>query len=88
MLQRRKRSLEWPQLLEKIIRVIHHHHERYNGQGYPDGLEGENIPLGARILAVADSFDALTSSRPHRPAKLPYNGLFSPQFSSEASHFH
>ncbi|GFP25076.1 hypothetical protein HKBW3S25_00526, partial [Candidatus Hakubella thermalkaliphila] len=56
MLQRRKRSLELPQLLEKIIRVILHHHERYNGQGYPDGLEGENIPLGARILAVADSF--------------------------------
>jgi HD-GYP domain-containing protein (c-di-GMP phosphodiesterase class II) len=48
--------------------VIRHHHERWDGSGYPDGLSGAAIPLGARVVAVADVFDALTSSRPHRPA--------------------
>jgi HD-GYP domain-containing protein (c-di-GMP phosphodiesterase class II) len=45
---------------------VRHHHERWDGQGYPDGLAGEAIPLGARVLAVADTFDALTSDRPYR----------------------
>jgi hypothetical protein len=45
-----------------------HHHERYDGRGYPDGLAGEAIPLDARILAVADSYDAMTSDRSYRPA--------------------
>ncbi len=48
--------------------VIRHHHERWDGSGYPDGLVGAAIPLGARIVAVADVFDALTSDRPYRPA--------------------
>ena len=48
--------------------VIRHHHERRDGSGYPDGLIGEAIPLGARIVAVADVFDALTSERPYRSA--------------------
>jgi putative nucleotidyltransferase with HDIG domain len=48
--------------------VIRHHHERFDGRGYPDGLAGSSIPLGARIVAVADVFDALTSDRPYRPA--------------------
>lgn len=47
---------------------IMHHHERFDGKGYPDGLKGENIPLGARIIALADSFDAMTSWRPYRKA--------------------
>ncbi|MCD6518860.1 MAG: HD-GYP domain-containing protein [Anaerolineae bacterium] len=46
--------------------LILHHHERYDGKGYPDGLAGEDIPLGSRILAVADSFDAMTSQRVYR----------------------
>lgn len=50
---------------EKVI--IRHHHERYDGNGYPDGLKGKDIPLGSRILAVADSFDAMNSNRPYRP---------------------
>jgi len=54
--------------LNKIIPGILHHHERYDGSGYPDGLMGEDIPLCARILHVADSFDAMTSDRPYRPA--------------------
>ena len=48
--------------------VIRHHHERWNGSGYPDALAATAIPLGARIVAVADVFDALTSDRPYRPA--------------------
>mgnify|MGYP001559148559 CR=1 FL=1 len=45
-----------------------HHHERWDGKGYPDGLKREEIPLGARIVAVADVFQALTSNRPYRKA--------------------
>jgi putative nucleotidyltransferase with HDIG domain len=48
--------------------IIRHHHERQDGSGYPDGLKGDAIPLGARIVAVADVFDALTSERPYRAA--------------------
>jgi HD-GYP domain-containing protein (c-di-GMP phosphodiesterase class II) len=48
--------------------IIRHHHERVDGSGYPDGLAGSAIPVGARIVAVADVFDALTSDRPYRPA--------------------
>jgi HD-GYP domain-containing protein (c-di-GMP phosphodiesterase class II) len=47
--------------------IVRHHHERWDGSGYPDGLRGEGIPLGARIVAVADVYDALTSDRPYRP---------------------
>jgi putative nucleotidyltransferase with HDIG domain len=49
-------------------RFIRHHHERYDGKGYPDGIAGEDIPLGARIITVADSYDAMTSDRPYRKA--------------------
>jgi HD-GYP domain-containing protein (c-di-GMP phosphodiesterase class II) len=48
--------------------MIRHHHERWDGSGYPDGLAADEIPLGARIIAVADVYDALTSSRPYRAA--------------------
>ena len=47
--------------------IVRHHHENWDGTGYPDGLKGEAIPTGARILSVADCFDALTSDRPYRP---------------------
>jgi len=53
---------------EEILKAVRHHHERYDGRGYPDGLSDEQIPLGARILAVADTYDALTSERPYREA--------------------
>ncbi|NIM03471.1 GAF domain-containing protein [bacterium] len=52
--------------LKELILSIRHHHERYDGKGYPDSLKGEDIPLISRILAVADTFDALTSERPYR----------------------
>ena len=48
--------------------IVRHHHERYDGRGYPAGLVGEDIPIGARIFAVADTFDAMTSDRPYRKA--------------------
>ena len=56
------------EFFESASRVIRHHHERWDGSGYPDGLVGESIPLEARIVAVADVFDALTSGRSYRPA--------------------
>jgi putative nucleotidyltransferase with HDIG domain len=65
------RSVRDPQL-EAIVR---HHHERLDGSGYPDGLAGEQIPLGARIIAVADTFDAVTSVRPYRGAHSHQEGL-------------
>lgn len=49
-------------------RYVRHHHERMDGRGYPDGLRGDQIPLGSRIIAVADSFDAMTTARPYRNA--------------------
>jgi len=53
---------------EDAVPAIRHHHERWDGTGYPDGLKGEEIPLLARILAVADGYDAMTSERPYRRA--------------------
>lgn len=52
--------------LEECLPIIRHHHERYDGMGYPDRLQGEGIPLEARILTIADSFDAMTTSRPYQ----------------------
>jgi putative nucleotidyltransferase with HDIG domain len=56
--------------LQEVARIVRHHHERWDGMGYPDGLKGERIPLGARIFTVGDSFDAMTSDRPYRRALL------------------
>nr|PZN44364.1 MAG: hypothetical protein DIU70_02595 [Bacillota bacterium] len=56
--------------LSRAAPIIRHHHERYDGTGYPDRLKGEEIPLLARIFAVADAYDAMTSPRPYRPAPM------------------
>jgi putative methionine-R-sulfoxide reductase with GAF domain len=50
-----------------VVPIVRHHHENWNGKGYPSGIAGTDIPLGARILSVVDCFDALTSDRPYRP---------------------
>lgn len=50
----------------QLISIVKHHHERYDGTGYAEALKGEAIPLLARIVAVADSYDAMTSDRPYR----------------------
>jgi len=54
--------------LKKVSRIIRHHHEWYNGEGYPDGLAGEKIPLGSRIINVVDAYQAMISNRPYRKA--------------------
>lgn len=63
--------LEPMSVVEGLIPWIKHHHERYDGDGYPGGLKGEDIPLGARIISLADSYDAMTSHRPYRRALSP-----------------
>lgn len=62
------RFVEGVSSLKHLARIIRYHHERYDGNGYPDGLSGEDIPLGARVLLVADAFDAMTTDRPYRKA--------------------
>ena len=52
--------------LQKVVALVRHHHERFDGTGYPSGLKGEAIPLGARVLAVADTWDAMITDRPYR----------------------
>jgi HD-GYP domain-containing protein (c-di-GMP phosphodiesterase class II) len=54
--------------LEDAARIVRAHHERFDGSGYPDGLAGEDIPLAARVFAVADALDAITTTRPYRSA--------------------
>jgi cyclic di-GMP phosphodiesterase len=54
--------------LEGAARIVRSHHERFDGSGYPDGLAGDDIPLAARVFAVADTLDAITTERPYRPA--------------------
>jgi len=61
--------------LDSAIPIIRHHHERWDGSGYPDGLAGEEIPLGARIVAVADSFDAMTTMRVYQEPCTPQAAL-------------
>ncbi|HEY1304143.1 MAG TPA: HD domain-containing phosphohydrolase [Vicinamibacterales bacterium] len=67
-----------------VAPLIRSHHERWDGKGYPSGLRGEQIPVGARVLSVVDFYDALTSARPYRPALLPDVALMMLQ--AEAGH--
>jgi putative nucleotidyltransferase with HDIG domain len=77
-LEERRQMEEHPAVGERILarvedytdiaRIVRHHHERVDGNGYPDGLSGEDIPIISRILAVADAYDAMTSDRPYRDA--------------------
>jgi putative two-component system response regulator len=60
--------LEVHEAMSDIARVVRHHHERWDGHGYPSGLAGEDIPIGARIIAVADAYSAMTTDRIYRPA--------------------
>lgn len=82
--------------MRELIPLIRHHHERYDGSGYPDGLCGDEIPLGAQIIGIADSFDAITTERPyHRGMSIPEalsileeaaGTLFAPELISVFSH--
>ena len=55
------------EFLAEAAQIVRHHHERWDGSGYPDGLAGEEIPLAARIFSVGDTLDAMTTDRPYRP---------------------
>jgi putative two-component system response regulator len=63
------------QSFEPVLPIIRSHHERWDGSGYPDGLSGARIPLLARVLQMADIYDALTSQRPYKPAYQPEKAL-------------
>ena len=69
------RLIEHLGFLEDALPAVRHHHERYDGTGYPDKLAGEDIPLGARIIHLADALDAMLTSRPYRPALEPLGAL-------------
>jgi response regulator RpfG family c-di-GMP phosphodiesterase len=58
-----------------VVAIVRHHHEHWDGSGYPAGLAGADIPIGARILAIVDCFDALTSDRPYRPRLSPEDAM-------------
>ncbi|MDD2511329.1 MAG: HD-GYP domain-containing protein [Syntrophomonas sp.] len=60
---------------EGVLSIVRHHHEHYDGKGYPDGLKGGEIPFLARIISVADSFDAMTTRRPYHSAYSTYRAL-------------
>ncbi len=60
---------------ESMAKIIKHHHERFDGSGYPDGLSGTDIPYGAAIISVADSFDAMTTLRPYKETMHPDSAL-------------
>ena len=61
--------------LRRVAQAIRHHHERYDGGGYPDGLEGEEIPLAARIVAAADAYDVMVRGRPYAKVRLPTEAI-------------
>ena len=61
--------------MKEIVDAIRHHHERWDGKGYPDGLQGDAIPLESRILAVADTYDAITTARPYSEARSPKEAI-------------
>jgi putative nucleotidyltransferase with HDIG domain len=69
------RILQSIELLSESAEIVRHHHEHYDGSGYPDGLKGEEIPIGSRIVLVADAFNAMTTDRPYRRALTPREAL-------------
>lgn len=62
-------------MAQPVIDCVHYHHERLDGTGYPRGLKADQIPLGAKIISVADCFDALTTDRPYQKGKRPFDAL-------------
>lgn len=73
--------------MKEVAEVILHHHEHYDGSGYPDGLKGEQIPLLSRILTLADSVDAMMSSRPYKERPLTFEEMISEIVSQKGRHF-
>ena len=81
------RILEVAPTLHKHIPAALYHHERYDGSGYPDGLKGDDIPVAATIISIADAFDAMTTSRPYRPA-MTHNEAVAEIMRCKGSQFH
>lgn len=73
--------------LESCNRIIVQHHERFDGKGYPNNLEGEGIELPARILTVADAYDAMTSDRPYRTNPMAIDGAIAELIKGKATQF-
>jgi putative nucleotidyltransferase with HDIG domain len=69
------RLLEPLQSIHGVRRIVRHHHEFFDGSGYPDGLSGQQIPLGARIVTIADAYDTITSERAYKKRRLPDDAL-------------
>ena len=67
--------LKFAKFFRQVLPIVRHHHERWDGKGYPKGLAQEEIPLSARIVALADAYEAITAGRPHRAAKSPEEAL-------------
>ena len=61
--------------MKTVRKILRAHHEKWDGSGYPDGLKGEAIPIHARIIAIADTFDAITTDRPYRKVRGLENGV-------------
>jgi len=78
--------LTFSEYFKPAIPIVRHHHEQWNGKGYPDGLKGKKIPTGARILAVADAFDAMSSARPYRDA-INYKKIVEEMKENAGTHF-
>ena len=72
--------------MKEVVPGVRHHHEWFDGSGYPDGLVGEAIPLQARIIAIADAFDALTTDRPYHTA-LPFSVALDELARGAGTHF-
>lgn len=79
-------DIEEPEFLEVAVNIAHYHHEKWDGSGYPEGLKGEEIPLEARIMALADVFDALVSERCYKEA-MDYDSAFQVIQDSLGTHF-
>lgn len=71
----------------EIVKAVYHHHERWDGQGYPDGLKGDEIPIAARIIAVADAYDDMTSGRPYRKKRMSSKDAFKQILESTGTQF-
>lgn len=62
-------------MLKNVVPLVYHHHERWDGNGYPDGIRGEAIPFGARIIAIVDAYEAMTSQRNYQNRRTPLQAL-------------
>ena len=75
------------EFLKPVLGIIYHHHEKYDGSGYPSGFKKEQIPLGARVLSVVDAFEAMVRSRPYHRSSLSVDGALNELVKHSGSQF-